>query len=232
MKKCFSYLLLISACLSFSCTSCSNFSFTPPKIYNIVSAKIYNVSFQIADNIDLQELDTYLENEYGDRYLTLKSNNSDLLNQIYDVTPFELSNLAKIYRFFSSSNCGFLEDETFIYYQKNFYPIGTSFGGYGVTQFAHFYSRTTNMLYFIYSFGSGIHRSHIGIFDFFEREIKEVDDIIYDDDICFVYSSETGLVDLYFATIGLSDKEPLTFYCFPNQLYRNDILSLPIITIS
>lgn len=196
-----------------------------------MSAKIYNVSFQNADDIDLQELDTYLENEYGDRYVTLKSNNTDLLNQIYDVTPHELSNLAKIYRFFSSSNCGFLEAKTFIYYQKNFYSIGTSFGGYGVTQFAHFYSQTANMLYFIYSFGSGIHRSHIGIFDFFEREIKEVDDIIYDD-ICFVYSSVTGIIDLYFATIGLSDKEPPTFDCFPDQLYRNNVLSLPIITIS
>ena len=231
MKKSFSYLLLISACLSFSCASCSNFSFKSAKIYNAMSAKIYNVSFQNADDIDLQELDTYLENEYGDRYVTLKSNNTDLLNQIYDVTPHELSNLAKIYRFFSSSNCGFLEAKTFIYYQKNFYSIGTSFGGYGVTQFAHFYSQTANMLYFIYSFGSGIHRSHIGIFDFFEREIKEVDDIIYDD-ICFVYSSVTGIIDLYFATIGLSDKEPPTFDCFPDQLYRNNVLSLPIITIS
>ena len=60
-------------------------------------------------------------------------------------------------------------------YKNNIYLLGEYFGGHGVTQLAEYKHGQTSLLYYIYSFGSGIHRTQVGAFDFKDLKCKLVD---------------------------------------------------------
>lgn len=83
----------------------------------------------------------------------------------YNVTPYAfLKDEFQIFKY--DSSC-----ETFLLYDGEIYKLGGGFGGYGVTSFAISDIDTdgNEELYFTFSWGSGIHRSQVGYFDFGEK---------------------------------------------------------------
>ena len=86
---------------------------------------------------------------------------------LFDVTPSKIKGSYRIYKY-QSSTASFLE------YKDKIYLLGEYFGGHGVTQLAEYKHWQTSLLYYIYSFGSGIHRTQIGVFDFKELKCKSV----------------------------------------------------------
>ncbi len=155
--------LLISIFCLFTITSCDVFSQGNYTIYNIE-----NITPQISNTMQ-----AYLN----------ENSKSFVADNIYDITPKELKRLCEIYK--ESIN-----GETYLVYKKKTYLLGTSFGGYGVTQFAYYRSLHHQRLYYIYSFGSGVHRSAIECFDFDKQEIfkpliDNENEIFWDKDIEF-----------------------------------------------
>lgn len=192
MKK-----ILILFCLTFIiCLSgCSNSN------YNIYEMKINN------DPVDEKIMNEYVSSD--DDYTKLLENTPNLMSYLYNVTPKALKKKCAIYRF-SYNECGKLGGETFLVYEDQVYQLGTAFGGYGVTEFAYIDTKDQNILYFIFSAGSGIHQSSIGAFDFDTKTLSYYNPKLTDDpfnqsfaganDIAF-YLSE-GYLGICEATIG------------------------------
>ena len=87
---------------------------------------------------------------------------------LYNVTPDALMGICNVYKY--DKSC-----QTFLEYNGNIYPIGFSFGGYGVTQFAYYNTPEKTLLYYIFSYGSGIHRTNVWAFDLVECKEMNVD---------------------------------------------------------
>ena len=87
---------------------------------------------------------------------------------LYNVTPDALMGICNVYKY--DKSC-----QTFLEYNGNIYPIGFSFGGYGVTQFAYYNSPEKTLLYYIFSYGSGIHRTNVWAFDLTECKQMNID---------------------------------------------------------
>lgn len=119
---------------------------------------------------------------------TGSSYSDDVLNNI---TPSDLNGLVNIYKY-EKSAASFLE------FDGEIYEMGLSFGGHGVTHFAYYHSEYENILYFICSFGSGIHRSLIMAFDFNMKKMYFVNcSIDYFTDIEFESkTNENGELEL------------------------------------
>ena len=191
MKK---FLIVIVALLCFILASCSNSN------YNIYEMKINN------DFVDEKIMNEYVSSD--DDYTKLLENTPDLMSYLYNVTPKALKKKCDIYRF-SYDECGKLGGETFLVYEDEVYQLGTAFGGYGVTEFAYIDAKDQNLLYFIFSAGSGIHHSSIGAFDFDTKTLSyynpEIDDPFNQpfagaNDIAFYVSK--GYLGICEATIG------------------------------
>ena len=86
---------------------------------------------------------------------------------LYNVTPSELSGICTIYKF--DKSCA-----TFLEYNGKIYQMGIWVGGYGVTQLAYHDTIDKTLLYYINSWGSGIHRSEVFAFDFDDEKIMKV----------------------------------------------------------
>ena len=87
------------------------------------------------------------------------------MSYLLNVTPAVLEDKCEIYRFTYEISSG-LAGVTFLVYQGEVYPLGVAVGGYGITEFAYINDGVRDKLYFIYSWGSGFFRSHVGVFDF------------------------------------------------------------------
>lgn len=123
--------------------------------------------------VDIQIIDRFLtDNEDYANYAAIKKNIPDILSYLVDVTPNSLKEKCSIYRFRYSAG-SILSGNTFLIYDNVVYPLGVSFGGYGITEFAYINHDGQDILYFIYSWGSGIHRSHIGAFHFDTKQIMD-----------------------------------------------------------
>lgn len=81
----------------------------------------------------------------------------------YNVTPSAFLNQPDIQIFKYDQSCA-----AFLLHGGEIYPLGEHFGGYGVTSFAlaDMDEDGNEELYFTFSWGSGIHRSQAGYFDF------------------------------------------------------------------
>ncbi len=181
-------LLIGSVCIS----SCNN-----RKII-----KRYNIEY-INELVNVESLDAYfLDNEdLYPSYQELKKNQTSLLSNVKEVKT-DIDSL-KMFRF-SNTNNGFLDSETFIYKDNNYYNIGLAFGGYGVSEFANIKDNKSDILYFIYSFGSGIHRTCINAFDLNENEMYQIVNLNLNIncDYTFVIDEKDNSLDLYNATIN------------------------------
>lgn len=180
-------LLIGSICIS----SCNN-----EKII-----KHYDIEYS-NETINIESFDTYFLNneDLYPSYKELKKNQPNLLSNVKEVkTNFKD---LKILRFSNTDN-GFLDSATFIYKDNNYYSIGASFGGFGVSEFVCIKENKNNFLYFIFSYGSGIHRTYINVFDINKNEIYQILNLNLKEncDYTFVIDKKDNSLDLYEATI-------------------------------
>ena len=180
------------------CVSCTFYS------ANKDATKRFDIEYN-DERIDTQSLDEYfLNNDEYSSYSELKKNSPDLLKHIkvIESSGDTFKNNFKMFRFSIEEN-GFLDDATFLYVNQTYYQLGVSFGGFGVTEFIRRQGDAGFWLYFIYSYGSGIHRSGLGIMNFPKGEFYTIDDLDLGTsiDYTFVINDEDNTIDLYKADI-------------------------------
>lgn len=155
--------------------------------------------------IDKESLDAFFlsKEENYPSYSTLKANTPTLLDNVKMLKSSEsfIHNL-ELFRFSSNGN-GFLDGETFIHDNNNYYQLGGAFGGYGLTEFVRRQGNGGHWLYFIYSFGSGIHRTQIGIFDLLHNGLYSINNLVLEPgkNFTFMLDESDNSIDLYEAAI-------------------------------
>jgi hypothetical protein len=111
----------------------------------------------------------------------------------YNITPgtFGANPGYSIFKF--DASCA-----SFLFYENEVYPLGEWFGGFGVTSMAldDLNGDGKQELYFTYSFGSGLHRSHIAYFDPVLKQVVPIDYTHLNKDM-IVAMNETGGLSLY-----------------------------------
>lgn len=170
---------------------------------------IYNIA-QNYKEVDTDLLDEHFKNsEDFSNYELLKENVPGLLEMAQNITPSSLLDKCAIYRF-PNNGCGALDGSTFLVYNEKVYTLGTSFGGHGVTEFAYLKTDTVDRLFFIYSWGSGIHRTMMGLFDFNDEKVytsflsvknEQIATEIVTEDLAFYLSPDKETLGLCYATI-------------------------------
>lgn len=108
----------------------------------------------------------------------------------YNVTPSAFLEKHDFQIFKYESSC-----EAFLLYEGQIYTLGTGFGGYGVTSFAvsDIDADGNNELYFTFSWGSGIHRSQIGYFDFGKKATTIFNYASFDEEIVISVDNENNI---------------------------------------
>lgn len=84
-----------------------------------------------------------------------------------EITPEPVYEETGVQLFKDSKTC-----DTYLLLRREYYPLGIGFGGFGVVDVAvsDFDENGEKELLYTYSFGSGIHRALIGLFDLARRE--------------------------------------------------------------
>lgn len=147
--------------------------------------------FQLTPSTDgVEEFMELFREKYG----------NDGSGNCYNVTPQEITDKygLRIFKFDHDSG-GHLYGEGYLLYENEIYPIGISFGGWGLTSFAvaDMDHNGSNELYFTFSFGSGMYRSHVAYFDTQSKDIVGFDYVYWDCDM--VLSNKNGMLSIYHA---------------------------------
>lgn len=198
MKKAF-VLFLVSAIVLSSCSFASNKGTT-------VRVGIEYTS----DAVDKESLDSYfLSNEtLYPYYKALKEKQPTLLDNVKAINPGDrFTGGISMVRFSSDVNV-FMSGETLLF-DDEYHLLGDSFGGYGVTEFVRRQGDAGHWLYYIYSYGSGIHRTEIRAYSLFKDEeyaIKGLE-LETNKDYTFAVDESDNTIDLYEATIHASYDE-------------------------
>jgi hypothetical protein len=197
MKKAFCLVLcvLLIACISGCNTAKGPYAILPME--------------KVRGKVDTEIIDRFLtDNDDYDFYGELKSNYPAILSELVNVTPKALKDKCSIYRFLYGKGGG-LTGEAFLVYDGAVYPLGTGLGGWGVTEFAYINQDGQDKLYFIYSWGSGMHHSHIGLFDFSTKQLMDTGSLIdtfgEGTDIAFCLSDDQQTLGICKAEIYWSD---------------------------
>ena len=202
--------LLLCLLLAVSILGCSNTG----GIYSIFPMK------QTSGAVDQQIINEFLTDYQN--YEEIQNNVPDILSYLKNITPDSLNEICSIYRFTYETDTS-LAGETFLVYDNSVYPLGCAVGGYGVTEFAY----TDNTLYFIYSWGSGMHRSHIGAFDFNTKEITDHGGLEYkDQDIAFCLSEDGNTLGICQAQICWKNWDTLAVTIEKGECLYPDITTL------
>ncbi len=118
-------------------------------------------------------------------------------DESFDLTPSELKEHTdyRVYKYKKSA-------AAFLMYEQEIYALGESLGGNGVTSMAaaDMDGDGRSELYFTYSFGSGLHRSHIAYFDPADKQIKALPYVHMNGDLA-VTPNEAGDLSLYSASL-------------------------------
>ena len=160
--------------------------------------------------IDKDALDRYFlkNSDLYPSYETLKGNCPDLLDHVKCIESaggFYASGLS-MFRF-SSNNNGFLDGETFLldkcFDGDYYFRLGVAFGGYGVTDFVRRQGNAGFWIYFLYSFGSGIHQTRVGAYNIGKHQMYSLDGVELENhkDFTLVVDKQ-GNIDVYEATIN------------------------------
>jgi hypothetical protein len=216
-KKIFLFLAPILLALS-SCADNAAFHIFAPKPNGVVG--------------DSKTLDASL-NEAIPHYQAIKANYPAVLSELYDVTPSFLKSVCQLYRFSEScESLGSLEGSSLILYKEKAYPIGVSFGGYGVTHYAYGESQGKTLLYFIYSCGSGVHRSLVNAFDFSScatESVEEKDKAFWNDDLQFTLSEE-GKLEVRYSTYDVKGEEGFDITMNPGEVVYDDLTQVALVS--
>ena len=159
--------------------------------------------------IDKGALNQYfLDNEeLYPSYKRLKENCPDLLDHVKCIESaggFYASGLS-MFRFSSTGN-GFLDGETFLldkcYDGDYYFQLGQAFGGHGVTDFARRQGDVGFWIFFLYSFGSGIHQTRVGAYEIGRHQLYSFDTVKLENNKDFtLVVDEQRNIDVYEATI-------------------------------
>lgn len=127
---------------------------------------------------------------------------------IYDITPENIKKEIGCQIFKVNYTC-----ETYVIHKDEFFRIGFGFGGFGVVSFAicDFAGDGQKDLIYTFSWGSGLHRSHIGIFDFTDKKETWLDFVQLNEDIVLEKLSDKSF-NVY--TADLEIKEDLNYSQF------------------
>ncbi len=119
----------------------------------------------------------------------------------YNITPdsFGEDTMYSVFKY--DTSCA-----SFLLFEGKVYTLGEWFGGFGVTSMALADLNEDGLqeLYFTYSFGSGIHRSHIAYFDPVLKKVVPIDYTHLDKDMT-VAASATGGLSLHDAGFPMMD---------------------------
>jgi hypothetical protein len=132
---------------------------------------------------------------------------------IYDVTPKEVREEIGCQIFKVNYSC-----EPYVVYKSKVFHIGFGFGGFGIVSLTtcDFDGNGQKDLIYTFSFGSGMHRSHIGVFNCSKEKEGWLDFIQWNKDIMLekvsdnnfkVYIADIDANELDFVHIKLSKKE-------------------------
>ncbi len=119
----------------------------------------------------------------------------------YNITPQYIIENSDFRIFKYNASCA-----SFLLYDNEIFPMGEWFGGYGVTdaKLADVDGDNEMELYFTFSWGSGIHRSHAGYFNPESKEIILFDYVLMNKDMMFIVNNKGELL-LYEAVIPFRD---------------------------
>lgn len=133
----------------------------------------------------------------------------------YNITPDNIKENSAYTVFKYDTSCA-----SFLLYEDKIYPLGMWFGGYGLTSMALADLNGDEMpeLYFTYSFGSGLHRSHAAYFDPVAKQVVAFNYIHFNKDMLITDNGNGGL-SLYSASIN----NIMSFVYF--EIEKNDLIS-------
>jgi hypothetical protein len=108
----------------------------------------------------------------------------------YNVTPGDFDEASGYAVFKYGTSCA-----SFLLYENKVYPLGEWFGGFGVTSMVlnDLNKDGKQELYFTYSFGSGLHRSHIAYFDPVLKQVVSIEYTHLNKDMIVAESGAGGL---------------------------------------
>ena len=183
--------------------------------------------------IDKDALNQYfLDNEeLYPSYKRLKENCPDLLDHakcIESAGGFYASGLS-MFRFSSTGN-GFLDGETFLldkcYDGDYYFHLGQAFGGHGVTEIARRQGNLGYWIFFLYSFGSGVHQTRIGAYRIGKHQLYSFKGIELENHKDFtLVVDDKGNIDIYEAEITphYDENKFVTFDILKGNLVINDV---------
>ena len=197
MKK---KLFILAFIAFFALTSCDIFDVNRGIPYR------YDIEYT-EDSVDKESLDEYFSDneELYPSYQELKSNDPDLLDNVKAINTGGEYKAKKMLRFSSNRN-GFLDGQTFLFEDGSYYPLGISFGGFGMTEFLRIQGNAGHWIYYIYSYGSGIHRTEIRLFSLLNNNVYYLSnlDLGFEKDFTFDIDESDNTIDVYEATIHSS----------------------------
>ncbi len=119
----------------------------------------------------------------------------------YNITPVDMQESSDYMVFKYDTSCA-----TFLLYEGKVYPLGEWFGGFGVTSMAlaDLDGDRNSELYFTYSWGSGLHRSHAAYFDPTTKQVVTLDYTHMNEDM-IITNNDDGELSLYAAAIHRMD---------------------------
>jgi hypothetical protein len=117
---------------------------------------------------------------------------------IYEITPEDVKEEIGCQIFKVNYTC-----ETYVIHKSKLFAIGFGFGGNGITDIktCNFDGDGQKDLIYTFSWGSGIHRSHIGVFNFSKEQEEWLDFQQVDKDIILEKNSDNNF-DIYTAKIS------------------------------
>lgn len=134
----------------------------------------------------------------------------------YDITPENVYEEIGCQIFKVNHTC-----ESYIAYGNNIIPIGRGFGGWGLVdvEMCDFDHNGQKDLLYTYSWGSGMHRSHIGIFNFTAMQETTLDFVHMNNDMMLEMQPD-GTFNLYEALVEAKDLLDYTHF----DLKKGDFL--------
>jgi hypothetical protein len=139
---------------------------------------------------------TYLDNIESSPDLILPADG--IYADYTDITPESMT--GKGFAVLKNKNDG----DSVLSLGSEFYPLGIGFGGCGVCDMKYYPDGDNAYLIFTYSWGSGLHRSHIGIFDLNKKETVFTSNPFMNIDIILSDNAD-GIYNVYHADIKIGE---------------------------
>lgn len=190
-----------------------------PKVSKFTEQKIYEISSK-------QQKGNYSVNNFKHFYTEyLKLNNIELSTSpendktemskddklkyytIYDITPNNVKEEIGCQIFKVNYTC-----ETYVVYKSKVYAVGLGFGGYGLLNIdtCDFDNDGQKDLIYTFSWGSGLHRSHIGVFNFAKEKEEWLDFQQMNEDIMLEKLSDNNF-KIYIAKVSSENSDFIHF---------------------